>query len=186
MLQKYVESNFELVLLDNSRTFLNLKFYKSNEKKTLFFLNFRSIASFFFKFCNIINMDFFTVHRFCLVFWIISGSVGRVHKLKIDLRLGVYYYNFILKHLIKKKLMFKVVSFFVDEFIKTQNWSGHKLINKSLLVFWDNLDLLMNYKLARGVYFHHIRHKFYFKVSLLEKWSPFFLLYLNSLKLYEG
>jgi len=65
MLQKYIESDFELSNLDNSR----LGFVRKNIKKNSPFLfNFNVVIFFFFLFCNIINIDIFLVHRFLLVF----------------------------------------------------------------------------------------------------------------------
>ena len=65
MLQKYIEIDFELGYLDISR----LGFIRKNIKNCFpFFFHFNIITSFFFLFCNIINIDIFLIHRFLLVF----------------------------------------------------------------------------------------------------------------------
>jgi hypothetical protein len=65
MLQKYTENDFELNNLDKSR----LGFIKKNlTVKSPFLFTFNGTSSFFFIFCNIINIDMFLIHRFFLVF----------------------------------------------------------------------------------------------------------------------
>ena len=64
MLQKYSESDFEILSLDLSRfSFLKRFFYKKSPYNLMFFLH----AFFFFHFCNILNLDIFNIERFFLV-----------------------------------------------------------------------------------------------------------------------
>ena len=181
MLQKYTESDFELSNLDLGR----LGFIKKNvQKSSPFFFNFKILTSFFFVFFNIINIDIFLVHRFLLVFWLFTGCFGSVINLKINLRLGIYYYHFILNYKIKKRKFFYVLSFLLDEFLVHQFWAGSKFRDNSYMLFLKNLEVLTNYKLARGVYFHRIQQKFYLKLSFNNILSYFFKVYLTSIKLY--
>ena len=117
MLQKFTESDFELGNLDISR----LGFVKKNIKKNSpFFFNFNILTSFFFVFCNIVNIDIFLVHRFLLVFWLFTGCFGSIIKLKINLRLGINYHHFIINYNLKKRRFFYVLSFLLDEFLNHQ------------------------------------------------------------------
>lgn len=183
MLQKYkyTESDFELSILDFSR----LGFIRKNVKKfSPFFFNFNLLNSFCFLFCNIINIDNFLIHRFLLVFWLFTGSFGSVINLKINLRLGVHYYHFMIQYVIRKRKFYHVLSFLIDAFLGHQRWSGYKVVNNSYIFFFDNLEILTNYKLARGVYFHRIQQKLFLKLSFENILSYFFNVYLTSLKLY--
>lgn len=117
MLQKYNEVDYELVNLDTSRVGL---IRKKVSKNSIFFLNFKMQISFFFLFCNIVNIDIFLVHRFLLVFWLFTGCFGSIINFKINLRLGVYYYHFILNYNIKKRKFFYILSFLLEEFLNHQ------------------------------------------------------------------
>ena len=181
MLQKYIESDFELSNLDNSR----LGFVRKNIKKNSPFLfNFNVVTSFFFFFCNIINIDIFLVHRFLLVFWLFTGCFGSLINLKINLRLGVHYHHFMINYKMKKRKFFYILSFLLDEFLSHQFWDGYKFIENSYILYLKNLEVLTNYKLARGVYFHRIQQKFFLKLSFENILSYFFKVYLTSIKLY--
>lgn len=181
MLQKYIESDFELRYLDNSR----LGFIRKNIKKnSSFLLNFKIIASFFFLFCNIVNIDVFLIHRFLLVFWLFTGCFGSLINLKINLRLGVYYYHFMINYKMKKHKFFYVLSFLIDDFLNHQFWDGYKFLENSYVLYLKNLEILTNYKLARGVYFHRIQQKFFLKLSFENMLSYFLKVYLTSIKLY--
>lgn len=181
MLQKYTESDFELSNLDMSR----LGFLKKNTKvNSPFFFNFNVLTSFFFVFCNIVNIDIFLIHRFLLVFWLFTGCFGSLINLKINLRLGIYYYHFMVNYKMKKRKFFYILSFLLDEFLNHQFWDGFKFIDNSYILYLKNLEVLTNYKLARGVYFHRIQQKFYLKISLDNMLSYFFKVFLTSIKLY--
>lgn len=182
MLQKYIECDFEFNYLDVSR----LSFIRKNISITSSYLfNFNFLTSFFFSFCNIINIDFFFIHRFLLVFWIFTGSFGSIINLKINLRLGIHYYHFILKYNMYKRKFFYVLSFLVDEFNSHQPSVGFKILNTiDFMLFWKNLEVFTNYKLARGVYFHRIQKKFFLFLTLNKILSYFFKVFLTNLKLY--
>ena len=176
-----MESNFELSNLDKSRFFFEKK---AKNEKSPFFLCFSFFASFFFKFANIVNIDMFYIQRFMLVFWLFTGSLGDLLKYKINLRLGVYYHHFFLKYKIKKRKFFFILSFLLDEFLNYQYWISKKLLSNSFLLFFNNLEILTNYKLARGVYFYRIQQKFFFKIDFDSSIIYLFEIFLNSLKLY--
>lgn len=182
MLQKYIESDFEFGYLDVSR----LSFIRKNIKITSSYLfNFNLLTSFFFSFCNIVNIDFFFVHRFLLVFWLFTGCFGAIINLKINLRLGIHYYHFILKYTMKKRKFFHVLSFLLDELILHQPFGGAKILNKTdYMLFWKNLEVFTNYKLARGVYFHRIQKKFFLILTFNKVLSYFYKVFLTNLKLY--
>lgn len=180
MLQKYTENDFELNNLDKSR----LGFIKKNlTVKSPFLFTFNGTSSFFFIFCNIINIDMFLIHRFFLVFWLFTGSYGSILKLKVNLRLGIYYYHFWVNYTMYKRKFFYIFSFLYDEFYYHQNWDESILLSDSYIIFFKNLEVLTNYKLARGVYFHRIQQKFFFKITFKTIISFFFKMFLTSLKL---
>lgn len=181
MLQKYTESDFEGEFLDKSRLILVKKVF---EEKSPFFFNFKLCPEFYFVFCNIVNIDIFLIHRFLLVFWLFTGGYGTILKLKINLRLGINYYHFILKYVMKKRKFFFILSFLLDEFLNNQFWDSSKFINTSYVLFFKNLEILTNYKLARGVYFHRIQQKFYLKLDFENKSFSLFKFFLTNIKLY--
>lgn len=180
MLQKFLESDFEFGNLDKSR----LCFIKKNLKdKSPFKFTLKVFISLFFKFCNIMNIDLFSIHRFILVFWLFTGCYSSIVKYKVKLRLGIYYYHFWIKYNMKKRKFFYVLSFFLDELLTHQFWDSSKFINNNYILFFKHLEILTNYKLARGVYFHRIQQKFFFKVSFKNIAYWLFKIFLNSVKL---
>lgn len=181
MLQKFIESDFELNNLDISRLGFIRKMVKNLSP---FYFNFRVIPSFFFLFCNIINIEAFLINRFLLVFWLFTGCFGYISNLKINLRLGIYYYHFSVHYQMKKRKFYNVLSFLLDEILIQQFWDGAKFLDKTYVLYFKNLELFTNYKLARGVYFHRIQQKFYLKLSFENLLSSIFKVYLTSLKLY--
>jgi len=84
----------------------------------------------------------------------------------------------------KKRKFFYILSFLLDEFLSHQFWDGYKFIENSYILYLKNLEVLTNYKLARGVYFHRIQQKFFLKLSFENILSYFFKVYLTSIKLY--
>jgi hypothetical protein len=181
MLQKYTESDFEVNNLDKSRLGFIRKSFKT---KSPFLFNFKFITSFFFLFCNIINIDLFLIHRFFLVFWLFTGSYASIIKLKINLRLGINYYHFRVVYKMSKRKFLYIFSFLIDEFISNQKYDDSKILFNSYLLFFKNLEILTNFKLARGVYFHRIQQKFFFKIFFEKLSLSFFNMFLNSIKLY--
>lgn len=116
MLQKYNESDFELMNLDFSRFSLEKKVSKENSP---FFFFFIKDIFFYFKFCNVINLDSFFIQRFFLVLWLFIGGIGYVSKYKNHLRLGKYYYHFLIKYFINKRKFFFFISFLLDDFVSS-------------------------------------------------------------------
>ena len=57
-------------------------------------------------------------------------------------------------------------------------------MDNSYILYLKNLEVLTNYKLARGVYFHRIQQKFYLKLSFNNLLSYFFKVFLTSVKLH--
>lgn len=181
MLQKYIEADFELSNLDTSRIGFIRKNIMKN-KSTL--LKFNIYTSFFFLFCNIVNIDIFLIHRFLLVFWLFTGCFSSIINLKINFRLGVYYYHFMLIYILTKRKFFNVLSFLLDDVLNHQFWAGSNFLENNYFLYFKNLEILTNYKLARGVYFHRIQQKFYLKLTFEKISLNFFKVYLTSIKLY--
>ena len=176
-----MESDFEIVNLDKSR----LGFFRKTVKNTSpFIFNSVNSMSFFFIFCNIINIDLFSIHRFLLVFWIFTGTYGAIIKFKMNLRLGINYYHFIVNYTMKKRKFYYILSFLLDDFLDKQFWTNTKCWQNSYILFFEDLEILTNFKLARGVYFHRIQQKFFLEIKFWDILSNFSKFFLNSLKLY--
>ena len=180
MLKKNFESDFVLMYLDNSRFSLEKKLGKY--PSPFFFICFKDVA-FFFKFCNIVNIEVFFIQRFFLVFWLFTGSLGFVSKYKNHLRLGKYYYHFFIKYLLKRRKFLFILSFILDDFLKRSFDDCYLVGNHFFILIFKNLDILTNKKLARGVYFHRIQQMLFLKINVAQDTSNLFFLFLNSLKL---
>jgi len=180
MLQKYSESDFELMNIDHSRFSLEKKV--SDEPSTFFFFFIKDIF-FYFKFCNIVNLDNFFIQRFFLVLWLFTGGIGYVSKYKNHLRLGKYYYHFLIKYFIKKRKFYFFISFLLDDFISSVFDDGWFYSDNKYILLFKDLNILTNKKLARGVYFHRIQQILYLELKIIKNSSKFFFNYLNSLKL---
>lgn len=181
MIQKYIESDYELCYLDYGRLGLIRKIVKNFSP---FFFNFQMITSFIFLFCNIVNIDVFSVHRFFLVIWLFTGCFGSLMQLKINLRLGVYYYHFMISYNMKKRWFFNTLSFLLDDYLTQQFWNESKFLENYYILGFKNLEPFTNYKLARGVYFHRVQQKFFLKLMCENLLSGIFKLFLTTLKLY--
>lgn len=180
MLQKYSESDFELMFLDFSRFSLEKKLL--NYVSPFLFFFFKDVYLFF-KFCNVLNLDSFFIQRFFLVLWIFTGSFGFVSKYKNHLRLGKYYYHFLVKYFLKKKKFFFIISFILDDFLKSTFNDGFFFDSTTYILIFKDLDILTNKKLARGVYFHRIQQFLYLQINIIKQISENFVIFLNSLKL---
>jgi len=121
-----------------------------------------------------------------LVFWLFTGSYASLTKYKVNLRLGVYYHHFEMRYLMKKKKFFFVLSFLLDEFLNHQSWDSSRFFDANYVLFFKDLEILTNFKLARGVYFHRIQQKFFFKICFKNYIFSLFKIFLNSLKLYAN
>lgn len=183
MLQKYNESDFELFYLDKGRLSFLKKFSKINKQKSVFFFKFLVDIYLFFSFCNIVNIELFYIQRFFLLLWLFTGCLGYVVKFKSHLRLGKYYYHFIIKYLLKKRKFFYFLSFLLDDFLKKKYIDSFFLQKTKYILVFNDLQILTNKKLARGVYFHRIQQLLYMNINILEVSSIYFLNYLNQLKL---
>jgi hypothetical protein len=125
MLQKYNEIDFEFNFIDKSR----FNFLK--KKKTLIYLyiiffNIPLNGKFFFIFSNVIQIDIFFINRFFLLFWLFSGCFGSVQCYKVNYRLGIYYYHFVLAYQVKKKKFFNLIAFFFNDFLRYHKIKGKK------------------------------------------------------------
>lgn len=181
MLQKYNESDFNLMDLEKSR-FSFLK--KIKNIKSPFLLDLLKKVTVFFHFCNIMNIENFFIQRYFLVLWLFLGNLGQISKFKSDLRLGKYYYHFLIKYELKKRKFFQILSFFLDDFLG-ENFNEKTMLQvyKNILVFSD-LQLLTNKKLAKGVFFHRITQKLFLRIQLKKNMSKYYWIYLNNLKLH--
>lgn len=185
MLQKYIESDFEFLNTDNSRISL-LK--RSSDLKSSTFLNILERTDLYFLFTNVVNIEIFTLHRFMLAFWILTGFLGHVSCYKSSLRLGIWYYSFKINLSLKNKFFLRMLSFFSDEFIGNKPYNRIRYFAGDYYYELPELDLLTNLKLARGVYFHKIIEKVYIhlkskKLKKNETSEKVFINFLNSLKL---
>ena len=180
MLQKYAESDFELMYLDHSRFSLEKKV---SENKSPFNYTFFKDVFLSFKFCNVVNIETFFIQRFFLVIWLFTGCLGFVSKYKNHLRLGKYYYHFIIKHVLKKRKFFYIISSILDDFLKKSFDDGVLLDNNKYILIFKDLNILTNKKLARGVYFHRIQQLFYININIIKNASKYFIFFLNSVKL---
>jgi hypothetical protein len=86
MLQKFIESDFEFLSIDNGR-FSLLK--RSIDIKSSVSLEVVDQFSLYFLFTNVVNIETFFLHRFMLAFWLLTGVLGYVSNYKVALRLGI-------------------------------------------------------------------------------------------------
>ena len=102
----------------------------------------------------------------------------------MNLRLGINYYHFIVNYTMKKRKFYYILSFLLDDFLDKQFWTNTKCWQNSYILFFEDLEILTNFKLARGVYFHRIQQKFFLEIKFWDILSNFSKFFLNSLKLY--
>lgn len=180
MLQKFIESDFEFLNIDNGR-FSLLK--RSLDIKSAIDLEVVDQASLYFLFSNVVNIDTFVLHRFMLVFWLLTGVIGKISNYKVALRLGIWYFSFKIALILRKNFFYRMLSFFFDDFLKTKFFKSVRFFDGNFVFTLPDLDILTNHKLARGVYFHRILEAMYLNIKGLKNGGSFFVSYLDSLKL---
>ncbi len=75
------------------------------------------------------------------------------------------------------------LSFLLNEFLRKKYINSFFLQKNKYLLVFNNLQILTNKKLARGVYFHRIQQLLYLNINIVDFSSMYFLHFLNSLKL---
>jgi hypothetical protein len=165
MLQKYNEIDFEFNFIDKSRLNFLKRITPLIDLYSIFF-NIPLNGKFFFIFSNVIQIDIFFINRFFLLFWLFSGCFGSVQCYKVNYRLGIYYYHFVLAYQVKKKKFFNLIAFFFNDFLRYHKIKGKKKNGNYFIFFFDNLELFTNLKLARGVYFSRITQKLFFLIYM--------------------
>jgi hypothetical protein len=104
-------------------------------------------------------------------------------KYKSHLRLGKYYYHYLIKYELKKRKFYYFLSFLLNDFLKKKYIGCFFLQKTTYILVFNNLQILTNKKLARGVYFHRIQHLLCMNINIVQDSSIYFLHYLNNLKL---
>jgi hypothetical protein len=76
-----------------------------------------------------------------------------------------------------------MLSFFFDEFLKKAFFKSSRFFDGDFVFTLPDLDILTNYKLARGVYFHKVLETIYLNIKGLKQFESLFLSFLDTLKL---
>ena len=165
MLKIYNESDFELYFKETARVAFLKRFVS---KKSPYDLAFVKKTFFFFQFCNILDLENVYIERFFLLLWLSTSLTKNclIYKLKSKLRLGKYYFNFIVKCTLSMRQFLHFLSFLLDDLVDNSynSLTLKQNNNKQSLFCLNNLNVFTNKKLARGVYFYRINKKLFLTV----------------------
>jgi hypothetical protein len=93
----------------------------------------------------------------------------------------------LIKYNFKKRKKYKIFSFLLEDVLSVKKIDGGKKNFKDVIFFFNNLEFLTNYKLARGVYFYRVQKTLFLKLKNLIISKVYtinlFDFFLNSIKI---